>query len=76
MKQANNSRRKFIAQSITGTAAIALVWLGLRKKQKPAKTVKFLTQDGKLVEVDENLVKSTGNKIEDQAVLTWVHNKK
>jgi hypothetical protein len=35
----------------------------------------MLTQDGRLVEIDKNLVRSSGKKIKDEDIHTWVNNK-
>ena len=43
--------------------------------KKKKNTTKFLTEDGKLVEVDLDQIKKTGTKISDKDVLTWVKNK-
>jgi hypothetical protein len=35
----------------------------------------MLTQDGHLVEVDEALIKSTGKKVNNKEIHSWVKNK-
>ena len=35
----------------------------------------MLTQDGHLVEVDEALIKSTGKKVDNKEIHTWVKSK-
>ena len=37
-----------------------------------AETMKFLTQDGKLVEVDISQLKSSGKKISDSELRAWI----
>lgn len=41
-------------------------------KNKKTKTVKMLTQDGKLVEVDASFLASTRKKISDKELQNWV----
>jgi len=69
------SRRNFILKSIGVSAAIAVTgWLGFKNKKNNGK-VKMLTQDGRLVEVDKDLIHSSGNKIKDEDIHNWVVNK-
>ena len=39
---------------------------------KPVKTMKLLSEDGRLVEVDISNIKSGGQKITDQQLQQWV----
>ena len=41
-------------------------------KNKPPKTVKMLTQDGKLVEVDASFLAACRKKISDKDLQNWV----
>lgn len=70
----NSSRRKFIDWGIGALAAFSAIGLFFSQKKKK-KTVKMLTQDGHLVEVDEDLIKSTGKKVNNKEIHTWVRNK-
>ena len=45
-----------------------------RGNKKP-KTVKLLTQDGTLVEVDENLLASSGKTVSSKELQNWVSRK-
>lgn len=36
------------------------------------KTVKMMTQDGTLVEIEEKMIKGQGEKITDEGLQTWV----
>lgn len=56
-------------------SAISLLKFISPKKQRSAETAKMLTEDGRLVEVDMDKIKRTGNKISDKEVITWVKNK-
>ena len=70
----NSSRRKFIEWGIGALAAFAAIGLFFSQKKKK-KIVKMLTQDGHLVEVDQTLIKSTGKKVNNKEIHTWVKNK-
>lgn len=68
-----SSRKKFI---LAGIGAIGLfgsfkLLFGKKKKQ----TLKMLTEDGRLVEVDPAVIKKNGKKISNQEIHTWVKNK-
>jgi len=78
MKQPDQSpsRKKFLWW---GTAALAAV-AGLRlfrfgQKKKKKETVKMLTQDGRLVEVDKTLVTSGNKKVTADELQQWIKNK-
>jgi hypothetical protein len=45
------------------------------KKKTGSKTVKMLTQDGRLVEIDESLLSANKKRVTDNELLTWVKNK-
>jgi len=70
----NSSRRKFVEWGIGALAAFSAIGLFFSQKKKK-KIVKMLTQDGHLVEVDEALVKSTGKKVNNKEIHSWVKNK-
>lgn len=73
MEQETNqapSRRKFIFLGIS-TVAFFSVFKFL-KTSKKKKTVKFLTQDGRLVEVNEDLLPSKGKKITNGELQSWI----
>lgn len=65
-----STRRKFLFLGLT-TAAFFSVFKSIRsdKKKKP---VKMLTQDGKLVEIDPDIISGNKKKITDQELKTWV----
>ncbi len=66
------SRKKFILWSATALASLAaLKFLGGSRK-KNSETVKMLTQDGKLVEIDKSLVSVSGKKISNKELQNWV----
>ena len=70
----NSSRRKFIEWGIGALAAFSAIGLFFSQKKKK-KVVKMLTQDGHLVEVDAAFTKSTGKKVNNKEIHTWVKNK-
>lgn len=66
------SRKRFLqwGSAILGSITI---FKFLPKTKKPApETIKFLTEDGKLVEVDYKLLASTGKKISDKELQQWI----
>ena len=66
------SRKKFLWW---GTAALAALttfrFFGGRKKSK-TETVKMLTEDGRLVEIDKKLLTTNGKKITNRELQQWV----
>ena len=75
MKEQTKTRRSFILKTIGVSAVVAITgWFGFNRKKK-SETVKMLTQDGRLVEIDKDLIKSSGHKIKDKDIHSWVNNK-
>ncbi len=74
-----SSRRKFvfglgilsIFGALTRPAARKKVIIGCAPATKK-KTVKMLTQDGTLVEIEESMLKGQGKKITDEGLQSWV----
>lgn len=68
----NSSRKKFLWW---GAAALAAVgsWklFGGRIKKKEPETIKMLTQDGRLVEMDKSLLAAT-TKATDKDLQDWI----
>jgi len=77
-KQEKNSRRKLIAGlGVLSLFPIAKLASSFKKKELIAcapeiKTVKFLTQDGTLVEVDVSKINGGKEKISNQGLQNWV----
>ena len=77
-KQEKNSRRKLIAGlGVLSLFPIAKLATSFKKKEVIAcapeiKTVKFLTQDGTLVEVDVSKINGGKEKISNQGLQNWV----
>ncbi|MDP4284749.1 MAG: hypothetical protein Q8891_10010 [Bacteroidota bacterium] len=66
------SRKKFLLWSATIiSSATVFKFIGTPKKKKND-TVKMLTQDGKLVEIDKKLLASPGKQISDKELQQWV----
>ena len=72
--QNTTSRKKFFLWGLGIISSITALKLILPKKKK-ATVVKMLSEDGKLVEVDINKIKKTGEKVSDKEISTWVKNK-
>ena len=69
--QNQSTRKKFVVWGLTILAsATAHRFIIPGKKMKG--TVKMLTQDGKLVEVDETLLRGSKRKITDQELKSFV----
>jgi len=73
-----SSRKKFLwwgAAAVTAFSGFRLL-KGQKKKQeeKKVETVKMLTQDGRLVEIDKNLV-TNKQKASTEEVKQWINKK-
>jgi hypothetical protein len=66
----NSSRKKFIFLGL-GAAAFFSVFKFMKPAKKKA-TVKMLTEDGKLVEIDQDLVSGKKRKITDAELKNWI----
>ncbi|HMK25108.1 MAG TPA: hypothetical protein VK483_03695 [Chitinophagaceae bacterium] len=72
-KPETSSRKKFVVWGLGILSAVtAFKYITPAKKKK--ETVKMLTQDGKLVEVDKELL-APGKKITDEQLKSWVNKK-
>jgi len=73
------SRRKFLVGSAAILGAIALLKCIplLRRKQVTSGggTVKMLTRDGILVEIDKSLLSASAGKISNEELQNWIKNK-
>ena len=73
-KPETTSRKKFFLWGLgilSSVTAFKLITPAKKKKE----TVKMLTQDGKLVEVDKELLTPGGKKITDEQLRNWVSKK-
>jgi len=69
----SSSRKKFIVLGLSAVAFFSLFKFAIPSSKK-TKMVKMLTQDGKLVEVDEELLKGKKEKIKDKEIFSWIKN--
>jgi hypothetical protein len=67
----NKGRRKFIAWGIASAAVLAAFKFIAPSRKKPT-TVKMLTEDGKLVEVDIASLPSAKKKITNGELQNWI----
>ena len=68
------NRRKLLVWSAAILSGLSLFrWM--MPKEKQTETVKMLTRDGKLVEVDKRLLPGKKVKINDKELLSWVNKK-
>jgi len=65
-------RRKFIIWSISSAAVFSALKFILPNKKK--ETIKMLTQDGKLVEVDMAVLPTKKRKISTKELQNWIKN--
>jgi len=74
-KKKDVSRKKFLFWGVGITSLFALpafLRSSKNKKQTDSKTVKMLTQDGQLVEVDVSKITGKKEKISNDDIHTWV----
>ena len=69
------SRKKFIFLGISAAALVTVFRFFIPGKKKKATTMKMLTQDGKLVEVELSKLSRKGKKIKDEDIHSWVTRK-
>lgn len=77
MENKSLSRKKFLAWSV-GISSLLAVPAFLKfssKKKDKSTTVKMLTQDGKLVEIDVANIPSKKKKIKVAEIHTWMNKK-
>ena len=71
-----SNRKKFLLWGVallsSFTALRFFTGAGKNKTTTPGNTVKMLTQDGKLVEIDKKLLTSSGKKITNEELQRWV----
>jgi len=66
------SRKKFIGVGITATALLTAFKFFIPVKKKKPETVKMLTQDGKLVEVEIAALSPKKKKISNRELQNWI----
>jgi len=71
------TRKNFVLRGLGFAALLAGSAIPFINRKKKNKTVKMLSQDGKLVEIDEKLVATVNKKkITDAELKAWVHQTK
>ena len=75
--QKSTSRKKFLLWTATALSSLTVLKLmpGKKKKKEEEKTVRMLTQDGKLVEINKDLVIRSARKISDKELQQWIKTK-
>lgn len=68
------SRKKFLLLTAAAFCSATLLRFITRGKRKESTTVKMLTEDGRLVEIDKTLLAPRGKKITDNELQQWVKN--
>ena len=68
----NRSRKKFLFSGLSLAAVAAFFKWGNQPELEKKKTVKFLTQDGKLVEIDEDKLPSFKKAATKEEVQNWI----
>ena len=71
------SRKKILLWGATLLSSLAFfkfTSFNEKKKDEPVnETVKMLTQDGRLVEIDKKLLASSGNKVSNEDLQKWIN---
>ena len=65
-------RKKFLLWGAALLSSLTVFKFLPRNKKEKKPTVKMLTQDGRLVEIDKSLFVSSGNKINNKELKEWV----
>jgi hypothetical protein len=74
--QKSPSRKKFLlwTAAILSSVTVLKFLPGTGTKKKKSDTVKMLTQDGRLVEIDRDMISGSKRKITDPELKSWVKN--
>lgn len=70
-----STRKKFLIWSVITLGSATVMRFLKGSKTKKTETVKMLTQDGKLVEIDKRLLNTTGKKITNEELQQWITHK-
>jgi hypothetical protein len=68
----NTTRKKVLLWGAAVISSLTVFKFFDRFKSEKKDTVKMLTQDGKLVEIDKNLLAQSGKKISNKELQNWV----
>ena len=75
-KKKDLSRKKFLGWTIGISSLLAIpAFLRPPKRKTPAQTVKMLTQDGKLVEIDVSHIPDKKQKLSTGDIHSWIRKK-
>lgn len=66
------TRKKFLLWGAAIVSSITFLKILPKPNKNKKVTVKMLTQDGRLVEIDKSLLVSSGTKINDKDLQEWV----
>lgn len=68
------SRKKFLLWSavLLGSATVFKFMTGKETKNNKSETVKMLTEDGRLVEIDKIMLATGGKKITNDELQKWI----
>lgn len=68
------SRKKFLLWSAVAVASATVLkfFTGYEKKEKEKEVIKMLTQDGKLVEIDKELLLTSRKKVSNEELQQWI----
>jgi hypothetical protein len=69
------SRKNFLLLGMAAFCAATTLRFFTRGKKKTPETVKMLTQDGRLVEIDKTMLALRSKKITNEELKQWVKNK-
>jgi len=74
-QQKPSTRKKFLFLTAAAFCSATVLRFFHVKRKKSKYTVKMLTQDGRLVEIDRDKLSIPGKKITNDQLQRWVHNK-
>jgi len=66
------SRKKFLLWSAAILSSLTVLKFITGSKRKNNETVKMLTREGKLVEINKSLLASSGKKISNAELQSWI----
>ena len=77
MSQTKNSRRKFLSKTLLGRST-ANAESANSALAKTGETIKMLSPDGQLVEIDKRVLENAENrkKVNNEEILKWANTKK
>lgn len=70
--QKSPTRKKFLLWGAAVLSSLTFMKFFSGRKEKKNETVKMLTQDGKLVEINSELLASSRKKISNEELQKWV----